>query len=163
MRILFLALALLLPACERRDRDRGDQPQQPQPPPAPTIDAAPPPAPDPRAAARRKTVEFMEELASAVDDNKSDCAAMTLAVGAVVDRNRSLVDVVRRVRARGDSADRQKEPGQVEFHDQLQDEYGPRIAEVKRKLAAVDTCIPQSPQLAEMLGDIGKQPPAPPP
>ncbi len=160
MRHLLLVLALLLPACEKRDRDSGDQPPQQEPPPAPAADAAPPAPPaDPRAEARRKTIEFMEELAHAVDETASDCAAMTLAVKAVVDRNRSLVDVVRRVRARGDSAERQKEPAQVEFHDQLQDEYGARIAEVKRKLAALDTCIPQSPQLAEMLGEMGKKAP----
>lgn len=160
MRHLLLVLALLLPACEKRDRDSGDQPPQQEPPPAPAIDAAPPAPPaDPRAEARRKTVEFIEDLARAIDQTGGDCAAMTLAVKAVVDRNGDLVDVVRRVRARGDSAARQKEPAQVEFHETLKGEYGPRIVEAQRKIAGADACIPQSPQLAEMLGEMGKKPP----
>ncbi|HTM22503.1 MAG TPA: hypothetical protein VL172_18405 [Kofleriaceae bacterium] len=148
-----LLIALLLAACEK---DHGKaQPPAPAPEPPAPVDAAPV---DPAAAARRKTVEFMEELAAAVDDHRGDCAAMTLAVADVVDRNKPLVDVVRKVRARGDSAERQRQPGQVEFHDKTGDEFADRIAEVKRKLGGLDACMAHSPQLAEMLGEMGKKP-----
>src|SRR5687768_2342133 len=145
---------LLICSCEKDAKQRPvadpvDRPEPPPPPPGPT---------GPSAAARRKVIEFMESLAAAVDDNKDNCAAMTLAVGDVVDRNKPLVDIVKKVRARGDSAQKQAEPGQVAFHDKTLDEYGDRVAEVKRKLAGLDLCIPQSPKLAEMMGEMGKQP-----
>jgi len=156
MRIVtVVALVAALAACEKKSRDGS-----PAAPPSDAaaaqraVDAAPA---DPRAAARLKAVEFMEQLARAVDENRSDCAAMTLAVGEVVASNKQFVDVIRAVRARGDSAERQKQPDQVEFHAKTLDEYGDRVAKIKAKLAALDPCVAQSPQLAEMVGDMGKK------
>jgi hypothetical protein len=145
---------LLFCGCEKDAKKEPEKAPVDQPDPPPP---QPPGPKDPSAAARLKVIEFMESLAAAVDDNKDNCAAMTLAVGDVVDRNKPLVDIVKKVRARGDSAQKQGEPGQVAFHDKTLDEYGDRVAEAKRKLAGLDLCIPQSPKLAEMMGEMGKK------